>query len=45
MSAVLILLIIAIICWALAALPMPFASPVQLGWLGMVFWGISQIIR
>jgi hypothetical protein len=40
-----ILLIIALICWFLAAVPLPFASPIQLGWLGMFFWGLSQIIR
>ena len=45
MSAVLILLIIAIVCWFLAAIPLPFASPIQLGWLGMFFYGLTLIIR
>lgn len=45
MSAVLILLIIALVCWFLAAIPLPWANPVQLGWLGMFFWGLSQLIR
>ncbi len=44
MSAVLILLIIALVCWFLAAVPLPFASPIQLGWLGMFFWGLSLIV-
>jgi hypothetical protein len=44
MSAVLILLIVAVVCWFLAAIPLPFASPIQLGWLGMFFYGLSLII-
>lgn len=44
MSAVLILLIVAIVCWFLAAIPLPWASPVQLGWLGMFFFGLSLVI-
>jgi hypothetical protein len=45
MSAVTILLIIALILWFVAAIPLPFNSPVQLGWLGLFFWGLSQLIR
>ncbi len=44
MSAVLILLIVAIILWFLAAIPLPFAQPVQLGWLGLFFYGLSLVI-
>lgn len=44
MSAVLILLVVAIICWFLAAIPLPFQNPVQLGWLGMFFYGLSLVI-
>ncbi len=44
MSAVLILMIIACILLFLAAIPLPFASPIQLGWLGMFFWALSLII-
>jgi hypothetical protein len=45
MSVTLILLIIAIVCWFLAAVPLPVASPIQLGWLGLFFYGLSQVIR
>ena len=45
MSATLILLICALVCWFFAAVPIPWTSPVQLGWLGMFFWGLSQLIR
>lgn len=47
MSAVTILLIIALICWFLAAIStfLPANNPVQLGWLGLFFWGLSQLIR
>lgn len=38
MSAVTILLVIALILWFMAAIPLPWANPVQLGWLGMFFW-------
>lgn len=44
MSAVLILLIIALVCWFLAAIPLPFANPIQLGWLGMFFYGLTILI-
>jgi hypothetical protein len=37
MSAQFILLIIAVVCWFAAALPLPVSSPVQLGWLGLFF--------
>lgn len=46
MSPVLILLIIAIVCWFLAAIPLPWANnPVQLGWLGLFFYGLSLVIK
>ena len=44
MSATLILMIIALVCLFLAAIPLPFANPIQLGWLGMFFWGLSLVI-
>jgi hypothetical protein len=44
MTAGMILLIIALICWFLAAVPLPWASPVQLGWLGMFFYGLTLLI-
>lgn len=44
MSAALILLIIALFCWFFAAVPIPWASPVQLGWLGLFFYGLSILI-
>lgn len=43
MTPVLIMLWIAIILWFLAAIPLPWASPVQLGWLGMFFYGLSIV--
>ncbi len=45
MSAVLILLIVACICWFLAAIPLPWANPVQLGWLGLFFYGLTLVMR
>ena len=44
MSAQLILLVIAIICWFLAAIPAIPSSPVSLGWLGMFFFGLHLVI-
>lgn len=45
MSAVTILLVIALVLWFLAAIPLPWASPVQLGWLGLFFYGLTLLIR
>ena len=45
MSAVLILMIIAVICWFLAAIPFPQAQPFQLGWLGCFFAGLSFLLK
>lgn len=45
MSAAMILMVIALILLFLAAVPLPFQNPVQLGWLGMFFWGLSLLIR
>ena len=47
MSAVMILLIIALICWFLAAIQgfIPQTSPIALGWLGMFFYGLTLLIR
>lgn len=44
MSAAFILLIIAIVLWFMAAIPFPYANPVQLGWMGMFFYGLSMIV-
>jgi hypothetical protein len=44
MTAGMILLIIALICWFLAAIPLPWANPVQLGWLGMFFYGLTLLV-
>ena len=44
MSAALILIIIACICWFLAAVPIPWRSPVSLGWLGLFFYGLAAVI-
>ena len=45
MTATLILLIIALVCWFFAAVPLPWQAPLQLGWLGLFFWGLSQLVR
>ncbi len=44
MGAGTILLIIALILWFLAAIPLPWSNPVQLGWLGMFFWGLTMLV-
>lgn len=43
MSATLILLICALICFFVAAIPWP-TSPIQVGWLGMFFATLSFLI-
>ena len=46
MTASLVLMIIALICLFLAAIPIPLpAQPVQLGWLGMAFWLLATMVR
>ena len=44
MSAALILMIIALICLFLAAIPLPWQNPINLFPLGMFFWGLSLIV-
>lgn len=44
MTAGMILLIIALICWFLAAIPLPWSNPVQLGWLGLFFYGLTLLV-
>ena len=44
MNATLLLLIISAICFFLAAVPIPWGTHVQLGWLGMFFWILTYII-
>jgi hypothetical protein len=46
MSAGAILLLIAIICWFVAAINHPTltAAPVAVGWLGLFFYGISLLV-
>ena len=43
MSINLILLVLALICWFLAAISIP--SRVSLGWLGMFIYGLSLLLR
>ncbi len=43
MTAFTILLIVALICWFIAAVPIP-TGPVQVGWLGMFFAGLAFLI-
>jgi hypothetical protein len=44
MTAGMILLIIALVCWFLAAIPLPWTNPIQLGWLGMFFYGLTLLV-
>jgi hypothetical protein len=46
MSAGMILLVIAIICWIVAAINYPPVSsgPVNIGWLGLFFYGLMLLI-
>lgn len=45
MSAVTILLIVALICFLLAAIPMPFNQPVNLTALGLFFFVLTFLIK
>lgn len=45
MSVVMILLIIALVCWLLAAINWPQPMPINLGWLGMFFFGLSMVVK
>ena len=45
MDAHFIMIVIATICWFLAAIPLPWTNPIQLGWLGLFFYGLSLLIR
>lgn len=44
MTAAFILLIIAIICWIVAASPAPVPY-INIGWLGLAFYGFSLIVK
>jgi len=44
MTLPLVFLVIAIICWVVAATPAPVPF-VQLGWLGLAFYGLSLIVK
>ena len=44
-TAATVLLICALICWALAAFNVPIPAPVSVGWLGVFLWGIAQLVR
>lgn len=39
-----ILVLISLICFFLAAIPLPWSNPVQLGWLGLFFYVLSILI-
>ena len=45
MDAHFILILIAVICWGMAAIGKPVPAPYGVGWLGLVFFGISMLIR
>jgi hypothetical protein len=40
-----VMLVIATVCWFLAAISIPWVNPIQLGWLGLFFFGLSLIIK
>jgi len=44
MSISLLLLILAVICWFMAALPVPVPK-ISIGWLGMFLYGLSMLVR
>lgn len=44
MSAVTILLIVALLCWFFGALPLPWTSLVNLVALGLFFYGLAQLV-
>lgn len=43
MNVSIILLLVAVICWFLAAISVP-SGRVSLGWLGMFFFGLSLLV-
>jgi uncharacterized membrane protein len=44
MTATFILMLIAVILLFLAAIPLPWQSPVSIGWLGMFFFALTFLI-
>jgi hypothetical protein len=44
-SAQAVMIILALICWGLAAVGRPVPPQYGIGWLGMVFFGLSFLIR
>lgn len=40
-----VMIVCAMICWVLAALGKPVPAPYGIGWLGMVFFGLSLLIK
>lgn len=44
MSVQIVLLILAVVLWFLAAINWP-PAPISLGWLGMFFYGLSLLFR
>lgn len=44
MTATFILMLIAVILFFLAAIPLPWQSPVSIGWLGMFFFALTFLI-
>jgi hypothetical protein len=45
MNVTLVLLVLAVICWFLAAIEFPKSSPIAIGWLGVFFFGLSLLIK
>lgn len=41
MTVTTILLIIALICFFIAAIPLPWQNPISVGWLGMFFFVLT----
>lgn len=45
MGITLFLLILAVICWFLAAISYPKTGLISLGWLGLFFYGLSLLLK
>ena len=46
MTAHMILFIIALVCWFLAAIQQPtWPNKISLGWLGMFFYGLTLLVK
>lgn len=44
LSAHLVLLVIALVCFICAAVGRPSTSPISLGWVGLFFWLLGNMV-